>query len=653
MKHIIKFIKKIKETVGMYDFMISQMIVGQISTDERVESNKIHIGYSSIESKNRVKAYFIITRVPEEISVALCADIRNLRGGEASIDFCIKMKAYSIDWESADMKNKLKVWEGFKNRTSNSSVWDRKSQAEQEKGIRLMESVDYLNKAEKRNRQLVRVNIVISVSADRGTTFVEETVENFKTYSKLYGVGIERVDCIVDKMPIISTMCRRKSGRMGKGELRVTDEIASKLTGIYQGTIGDHGIPLGVDVYSKEVVLRKFKDGGEVSDNWLIAATTGGGKSFFVKSLLMYLLASGLTLCIMDYEGDEYNGLANYIRAGNREDSLIIHMGDKDEYYVDPMPIPKLYNVESVDKTLKEYAIRNTLAYFNVMMGGASITQRKIISTAIGRVYASFKVTDNRETWGNSKKARIGNVYEELVAMDTRREMVNADEFNRKNVELQAIIDAISVYFEPGESKYGSFSNSISLEEVNKAKIVVFSFGTKGANKSILDSTVIQLKQLSVAFLSNQISNHSKYVKKTCNVKVWEEIRRWSDIEGAESIIVDAAAGGRKRGDINLFITNNVEDLIDVSNGIASTLIQNVENVALGRIKGEGIRAELLKQLGREYMSEELKHIAKDKGGMYQNSFCIDTVEGIRCVAKAQVHGTVAKSNIMKSTGLK
>jgi len=39
---------------------------------------------------------------------------------------------------------------------------------------------------------------------------------------------------------------------------------------------------------------------------------------------LTYLLADGFVVTVMDYEGDEYTNLANYIRAGNPEDVRII-----------------------------------------------------------------------------------------------------------------------------------------------------------------------------------------------------------------------------------------------------------------------------------------------------------------------------------------
>jgi len=47
---------------------------------------------------------------------------------------------------------------------------------------------------------------------------------------------------------------------------------------------------------------------------------------------------------------------------------------------------------------------------------------------------------------------------------------------------------------------------------------------------------------------------------------VWEEYQRWGDIKGSAEIIGNAMTGGRKRGDVNLIITNDVAAIIDKNN---------------------------------------------------------------------------------------
>jgi hypothetical protein len=198
-------------------------------------------------------------------------------------------------------------------------------------------------------------------------------------------------------------------------------------------------------------------------------------------------------------------------------------------------------------------------------------------------MYDAAGVTEEKETWHRSKGLRLHDVYGELKELQESKELVDSDSGNLKHKAVISIVDSASVYFEPGEVKSGSFKQPMSANQLYKAKFIVFSFGMKGADNSATDPTILALKQLSVAYVNIQISNYCKYVRHCFNVKVWEEFQRWGAIGNSSnssgsssSIIINTITGGRKRGDINFIITNDLSNILDDTIKINKTLLQNI-----------------------------------------------------------------------------
>jgi membrane-bound inhibitor of C-type lysozyme len=448
----------------------------------------------------------------------------------------------------------------------------------------------------------------------------------------------------------------------------MTDDIMANFNSYKQGRVGNEGVSLGMDVLSRGPVLKKFKEDPDEAENWLISASTGGGKSYFVKALLTYLMADGFVITVMDYEGDEYYNLANYVRAGNPDDVIIVSIGRGSTVYFDPMEIQFLTGDIEVDSELKEMAISCVLAIFRVMSRGLdgllSQQEEKVVSTAIRRVYEANGITDNPETWSKSKGLRLKMVYDELKNMAERRIYVDEMTDNIKHKALVAMVENTSVYFEDGESKSSTFKNALSINDLLKAKFIVFSFGMKGATSSQTDPITLALKQLSVANIAIQISNYCKYVRKCFNVKVWEEYQRWGEIHGSAEIISNAMTGGRKRGDVNFIITNDLQSMLDDSNDINKRLRQNIQNFAIGKVKDKDVRHKFCDKFGLLELEGALDRIAKasmsdntttqagkvsGSGNRYKHAFCIALDNGKKAITKVMLPKELSESKIFKT----
>ena len=377
------------------------------------------------------------------------------------------------------------------------------------------------------------------------------------------------------------------------------------------------------------------------------------------------MLADGYTVCIMDYEGDEYTNLANYVRDYNPDDVKIVSMGKGSAVYFDPCEIPELTGDLNIDRESKENAINFITAIYRIIVHGEggdfSTEEKKIMSTAIQRMYDSVGVTEDMSTWHRSKLLKLHDVYHEIKEMVITKEFVDSDN-NNKHRAAEYIVDAASIYFEEGGANYTMFTNPMSANELYKAKLIVFSFGMRGASETATDPTLLALKQLSVAYVNIQISNYCKYVKHYFNVKVWEEFQRWGQVKGSADTIANVITGGRKRGDVNFIITNDLAAMLAEENELSAKIGNNIQNYAIGKINKRETREKFCDTFDLHECLDALDRIAKAStttkqiGGKtsgsqnrYKHSFCVVLDDGNKAIVKSMLPTSILKSSLFKT----
>lgn len=657
----------------MYDVWFSNIISGgniPLRLDEKLDQSHMSVHYNYVETGRGFLRYFIITKWPDYIETNFLDDLRSkvVQRAGVRLNYIISGEPHKIAWDSPEMVNKVNAWKRFTADAGEGlNVFDyREGKQAYEQKQRLIRSTMYLNRAElDQRRSMCKVTIILQLACDHDIESIvncNAAAKELVAQGKIKGVKIKPINLnMVDWIKYIGLFSMRQSeGTTGKVIKKVmTDDVIANFAGYKQGRIGKDGVPMGLDIKRKEAVLYKFKDDPNKVENWIISAESGGGKSYFMKALLMWLLAEGYTVTIMDYEGDEYTPLVNDVMRESASKVRMISMGKGSSAYVDPMAIPDLTGDPEVDDDLKETAINFTLAMFRIIVHGVKgqLTrwEESVISMAISRVYDEFCVTDDKLTWCKSKNIRIKNVYECIEDMARSMELLDETTENAKHRAAVEIIEACRPYFEEGGTKSGTFKKPIRIEDVQEAKLIVFSFGAKGAAASTTDQTIMALKQLSVANLSTQISNYSKYVRHCFNVKVWEEYQRYGEIEGSAEIIGNSMTGGRKRGDINFIITNVLTNILDDTNPINKTLRQSISSYCIGKIRDVDIIHSFCEKFQLRELEGELGKISKAsnnrKGNRYKHAFCIVFDDGKRAVVKAKLPKSLAESKLF-STGV-
>lgn len=664
--------KKLKEIYDMYDMILANMIAGTsiIEPSGNMDGKSLAVGFSNIASKNTISKYFMVSSLPDYLEQRTLQQIRkSCAYGSTRVDFIINSEPYKINWDSAEMKSRMRIWEQFSDETRamNSSVFNyRQSYKQKEANRRIINSTKYLNEMDTRyERKMLKACIIIRVTGDRtenGLRELSQTIKNIKSLKARYKIQVTEIRInMLDWLKRITPFSLESNKEIDKfiSKKLLTDDIYANMMSYRQGRIGDDGIPIGMDLFEGGPAMHKFKKSSDSVENWGIVADSDGGKSLLAKSWLPYFSACGYTVLITDYEGDEYTNYGKFVRSGNKEDVKMVAVGKSGIGFANPCAIGELTGDDDIDAELKNQAVQDTMTFFRIIVAGPdkdmTMEEKRVVTTAIERVYDYNGVTDSYDTWKNSSTICPSDIYNEIKRMVDRKELVSEYDNNLMHMSALRVKNATSIYLDKTSPMSKIFDKPINISELHEAKLVIFSFGMRGQANSTSDPTLLALKQLSVSIISTQIANYSKYVKHTFTVLLWDEFQRWIETDGAIEIIANHITGGRKRGDINIIISNDISAFITDNNIKLNKVMDNINNFAVGNINKKSLRHSFCDARDFSECKSILDKIAKDSGKKsgkrFAKAFCIMLGDGTRAVIKAMIPSSILKSKLY-STGV-
>lgn len=598
-----KFIDKL----SMYDYILSGLYEAEsvVEPEDQLKIDSLEVGFNTVSSSTYVSKYFLIKRFPYWINERLIDSIRkNCLEEGVKIDVFLYAEPHQIDWDTDRMKNRQRTWAKFTAEDLDIDEFEfreKREQVERKKNMRA--SWFYLQKAElEQHRSLCKVFMVVQISGMRGGDGryiykMQQSIRKFRNWAasnnvRYRSLNTNLTDWLLAIYPLSLRYIKEVNSRIPKQIM--TDDVIARMNSYKQGKIGFSGIPVGMDVNSHLPVIKDVFANVSDADNWLISAKTGAGKSVFVKDKLIWAIGLGIPSMVVDFEGDEYRKIYAYVKAGNPDDAYLIDFGQGNGLYCDPLIIPALTGEEDVDKALKANAVSVAKKMLTIMIKGDSSQQlttyeESVISSAIRELYDSFLITEDPSTWHNSKKLRLRMIYEiiaDYVKSQTFRDDANDNLKHRAAID---IAERLKTFFVEGESRYGTLKETIQIDSLLDAQLILFSFGEKGKTASEIDATTLQLKQHSVANIMNQVSNHCKYVRKTLNLKVIEEYQRYVNVPGSTEIVCNIITGGRKRGDIIMINTNDLNAILG-DDRTCETIRQNITTWAVGAILDTDVR---------------------------------------------------------------
>lgn len=635
---------------------------------------------ATMSGKDNISFYYTIDGYPPQIPVDFKKDIRREARDGVRISFISSFEPTRIDWSSPQMRSKIKTWK---------NIEEDKDAVDDYNYVDNIDSMDSMNRRKaslvylsdatiRRKRNMFKYRTMMIISGVRGDRF-DKTIEEVMKYCKVSGFSVNRVDTQLPSfLSAFSPFSVELSSNILKevGSNTIPDEQLARMSTYDQGKIGRNGTMFGTDIYSGFPVYKTIKKNSTDAENILITAETGGGKSFYLKVLLLQLIAQDEYVgTINDIEGFEYIPMAGFL--ANQDDVVILNMAEGQGCYYDPFPI-----VLSGDKELDEglFALCKsfTSSYFRVLIGEKILEENtwalKIANNAIAKAYSDLGVDEfNQKTWENTKDYTLYFVYDKFKELYTECKTLE-EESKTRELELHeqyklnpGYIDALdkvvaqlSEYFEPlekGGIKNNVFRERVTLQDITSAKLLINSFGMAGKSVDSIDPIQLALSQLSAANISHIRSIFSKSRGKY-NFKVWEEFQRWGAFPGSENTIKTAITGGRKLGDINFIVTNEVKDLLDSDR---FGIFNNITSFAIGAIGDANTREELCRRLSVPLLLPDLDAIVLKKGNaesfesdeefssMYDKAFLIHLDKSVTTIAKMMLPKHLAESKIFRT----
>lgn len=649
-------------------------------------------GFYSDESN--VTFMYTIDGYPSELELSYRSTLRGVCKEGVRISFVSTFEKHQILWNSPQMQSKFKTWKLLEQESGDVDEYNLHSNlALLDSQQWRKDSLTYLSEAEiRRKRKTFKFRSVMFVSGKRGEDF-DDTIKELISICKTINVKITRVMLnIQDYLNVFSPFSLEFDDSVLKcvGSNVLTDEILARFCSYSQGMVGKEGIYWGTDIYSGFPCLKPVKRTTETAENWLITAETGGGKSFFVKGLLMQLLANKYyNGTIMDIEGFEYLPMAAYLSG--EDEVVVLNMAEGQGAYFDPVEII-LTGAPEIDKDMYGLSTSFTLSIFKTLLGDTVIQDEWVdivISDAVSLTYSKKGVVmESMDSWKLSKGLTLYDVYNTLKDLTTDgnveravnnkfrhsryqkkmgiidtsmtqndvNRLITSNEGYQKAIEM--CLAKVSRYFEPSGIRASLFRKRISVDGIMNAKLVVCSFGMAGKSEANVDKIQMSLMQLCAANISYLRSVFSKRAGKF-NFKLWEEFQRWGGFPDADKTITVALTGGRKLGDINIIVTNKVGDMLrDDRFGVFS----NITSIAIGCIWDAQIREELCERLTIQQMLPELDNLVKENKDLaaftdgdaqlsnpYSKAFLIGLDKTVYTISRMSVPSDLASSDIFRT----
>lgn len=625
---------KIKvNALKLYDLLFATTLSQNSSATTKyiaTNNDEFSVDFSGMYCNERISYYYMLDNLPRFLAVSFKEDIRALSKKNVRITFLNYMRPHKIEWDSPQMKSKLRILSRLgrerdetRDEMTAYNMHLNLSSVQSQEWIE--SSLTYLTEADiSRKRALVKSSLVMIISGERGEDF-DQTVKEVIEYAQHIGLKPTRVlynvpDWVQGYSPFSRVSVNGITEMMPTNVL--TDELVSRYSSYSQGILGASGTYFGTDIYSGFPVFKKVKAGASDAENWLITAETGGGKSFYLKFLLLELIAQGFNGTIMDIEGREYMRIGQFLSAQSKVE--IINMAEGSGSYFDPVEIAPPLGIEEIDEGAKIMSVNFTLAMLKVLLGKSYENNDwldTIIDDAVQLTYKYAGVTDDMSTWRRSEKLTLFSVY------NTIKELENYRPLPEYKAGVQKTLAVLSRYFEPGGTRSSLFTNRVRVSDVADADLVICSFGMEGKSQTSVDPVQLALMQLGAAQFSHQRSIFSK-AKGKFNFKVWEEFQRWGGFPDSDKTIGVAVTGGRKLGDVNIIVTNSVVDML--RNDIFK-IFGNIQSFMVGAIIDKDVREELLTRLTVPNMIPELNAIS-------EAALTVDEFEGSNVMSSAYRH---------------
>ena len=318
------------------------------------------------------------------------------------------------------------------------------------------------------------------------------------------------------------------------------------------------GIFIGTNIYNNSLVfIDRYNTSKYKNANISIFGTSGAGKSFYTKLLILRYKIMGIKQYIIDPER-EYNKLCKELKGTQ------IRIGPNSNTYINILDIRK----ESVEEGETGYLatkIGKLIGFFNLVFGELNEEEKALIEDSLIQTYKIKNITFNDDSLYKKNKEKIlGREFKESKDMPLLQDLYNILGKNEKTKRFKTKL----IPFVKGSMKF--FNNYTNIELNNNLIVAdVYDLGEENLKYGMYLFTDI---------FWDKIKEKRQEKKAIYLDEIWRLIGVTSNKEVA-SFIYKIFKTIRKYGGSSVAITQDISDIFSLEGGIYGKSILNNSSI--------------------------------------------------------------------------
>ena len=340
----------------------------------------------------------------------------------------------------------------------------------------------------------------------------------------------------------------------------LTTGLLSTYPFITSTVCDEDGIFIGANMNNNSLVfIDKYNNNKYKNSNMCIFGTSGAGKSYYTKLLILRYRLLGIEQYVIDPER-EYENLCKNL------DGVLLKIGPNSDTYINIFDIRE----ESLEENQNGYLatkIGKLIGFFNLVFGNINEEEKSIIEEKLIETYKRKGINFDDETLykeDDKDKINIKRKFKETEDMPILEDFYNVLSEDKKTEKLRIKL----IPFVKGSLKF--FNNYTSIKLNNKLIIAdIYELGEENLKYGMC---------LFIELFWDKIKKNRKIKKSIYLDEIWRLIGVTSNKDVA-SFIYKIFKTIRKYGGSAVAITQDVSDLFSLENGTYGKSILNNSSI--------------------------------------------------------------------------
>ena len=340
----------------------------------------------------------------------------------------------------------------------------------------------------------------------------------------------------------------------------LTSGLLSTYPFITSTVCDENGIFIGANINNNSLVfIDKYNNNKYKNSNMCIFGTSGAGKSYYTKLLILRYRLLGIEQYVIDPER-EYENLCKNL------DGVLLKIGPNSDTYINIFDIRE----ESLEDNQNGYLatkIGKLIGFFNLVFGNINEEEKSIIEEKLIETYKRKGINFDDETLykeNDKDKINIKRKFKETKDMPILEDFYNVLSEDKKTEKLRIKL----IPFVKGSLKF--FNNYTSIKLDNKLIIEdIYELGEENLKYGMC---------LFIELFWDKIKKDRKIKKSIYLDEIWRLIGVTSNKDVA-SFIYKIFKTIRKYGGSAVAITQDVSDLFSLENGTYGKSILNNSSI--------------------------------------------------------------------------